>query len=201
MELTPGEHEGVTSGPPPGSVSIWLEGLRNDQGAAAQELWNRYFAALVGVARRGLHGMARDADEEDVALSAIKSMMLGVQNNRYPDLHDRTGLWPLLVTITSRKASNEAKRQTAAKRDRSAEHAAADMQLIAGREPPPDFGPRLIEAIQSMVASLGDDSLQVIARRKLEGFTNDEIAHELGIASRTVVRKLARIRQEWIELQ
>jgi DNA-directed RNA polymerase specialized sigma24 family protein len=182
-----------------GSVSGWLDELKAGGQGAAQELWNRYFAQLVHLARGRLHGLNRDADEEDVMLSALKSALIGVQNNRFPDLHDRTGLWPLLVTITARKAQNETKRQHAQKRDRHAELAGVEMQLIAGHEPPPDFGPRLVEAIQSLVSALDDESLRLIALRKLEGFTNDDIARELGVATRTVVRKLTRIRQEWEE--
>jgi RNA polymerase sigma factor (sigma-70 family) len=184
-----------------GSVTIWLDGLKNRSDGAAQELWNRYFAQLVSLARRQLRGLARDADEEDVALSALKSAMLGVQNNRFPDLNDRTGLWPLLVTITERKAVNELKRQRTKKRDRAAEQPIADVQLIAGSDPSPDFALRLTEAIQSLVRSLGDDTLQTIAQRKLEGYANEDIAKELDVSVRTVARKLARIRQEWDEAE
>jgi RNA polymerase sigma factor (sigma-70 family) len=186
---------------PKGSVSGWLDELRDGRQAAAQELWNRYFAQLVQIARGRLHGPKRDADEEDVALSALKSALHGVQNNRFPDLHDRTALWPLLVAITARKAINETRRQHAQKRNPGLEHASLDVHLVAGTEPPPDFAPRLVEAIQSLVTSLGDQSLQLIAQRKLEGYTNEEIAAELGVSSRTIVRKLARIRQEWSEAQ
>jgi RNA polymerase sigma factor (sigma-70 family) len=182
-----------------GSVTTWLDGLRGGSQRAAQELWNRYFAQLVPLARRQLRGVARDTDEEDVALSALKSAMLGVQHNRFPELNDRTGLWPLLVTITARKAINELKRQSAQKRDRAMELSMSDEQLIAGREPSPEFALRLTEAIQALVHGLGDDALQTIAKRKLEGYANEEIAAELKVSTRTVVRKLARIRQEWQE--
>lgn len=184
---------------PRGSVTLWLDGLRAQHDEAAQELWNRYFAQLVSVARRHLHGRGRDEDGEDVALSALKSAMLGVQNNRFPDLHDRTGLWPLLVTITARKALNEAKRQRAQKRSPAAELPGADVELVAGSDPGPDFALRLTEAIGELVSSLEDDTLQTIAQRKLEGYTNGDIAHELAVSIRTVVRKLERIRQEWGE--
>ena len=187
--------------PSRGSVTIWLDELRNRNDVAAQELWDRYFAQLVPLARRQLRGTARDADEEDVALSALKSAMLGVQHNRFPDLHDRTGLWPLLVTITARKAVNELKRQRTKKRDRASEQPMADEQQIAGIEPSPDFALRLAEAIQSLVHDLGDATLQTIAQRKLEGYTNEDIAKELNVSTRTVVRKLARIRQEWDEAE
>ena len=185
--------------PSRGSVTTWLDGLKERSEGAAQELWNRYFAQLVPLARRQLRGFARDADEEDVALSALKSAMLGVQNNRFPDLNDRTGLWPLLVTITTRKAINEIKRQRTKKRDRAAEQPLADEQLIAGHDPSPDFALRLAEAIQSLVHALGDETMQTIAQRKLEGYANEDIAKELKVSTRTVIRKLARIRQEWDE--
>jgi RNA polymerase sigma factor (sigma-70 family) len=182
-----------------GSVTTWLDGLKEGNEGAAQELWNRYFTQLVEVARRQMRNLARDADEEDVALSALKSAMLGVQDNRFPDLNDRTGLWPLLVTITARKAVNELRRQRAKKRDRAFEQPIVDEQSIAGSDPSPDFALRLTEAIQSLVLALGDKTLQVIAQRKLEGYANDDIAKELNVSTRTVVRKLARIRQEWDE--
>jgi RNA polymerase sigma factor (sigma-70 family) len=185
--------------PTRGSVTVWLNGLKEKSDGAAQELWNRYFSRLVQLARRQMRVPTRDADEEDIALSALKSAMIGVQNNRFPELNDRTGLWPLLVTITARKAINELKRQHTKKRDAKSEQRIIDEQLIAGSEPGPDFALRLSEAIQSLVDSLGDETLRIIAQRKLEGYANEEIATELHVSSRTVVRKLARIRQEWEE--
>jgi RNA polymerase sigma factor (sigma-70 family) len=184
-----------------GSVTCWLDGLRENHPAAAQQLWSRYFAQLVPLARRHLHGLGRDADEEDIALSALKSAMIGVQNNRFPDLNDRTGLWPLLVTITARKSINEIKRQRAKKRDRAVEEATQDVQGIVGSEPSADFALRMTEALDALVTALGDDTLRVIAQRKLEGFDNEEIAEQLEVSTRTIVRKLARIRQEWQESQ
>ena len=182
-----------------GSVSTWIEGLKGRNEQAAQELWTRYFGQLVPLARRQLRGLAREADEEDIALSALKSAMLGVQNNRFPDLNDRTALWPLLVTITWRKGVNEFKRLRSKKRDRASERPMADEQTIAGSDPSPDFALRLAEAIPTLVHALGDPMLQTIAQRKLEGYTNEDIAKELNVSTRTVVRKLARIRQEWEE--
>ena len=105
----------------PGSVTVWLGGLKAGDDVAAQQLWNRYFGQLVTLARHRLKGLTRESDEEDIALSALKYAMLRVQNNCFPDLNDRTGLWPLLVTITGRKAINEIKRQRTKKCDRTAE--------------------------------------------------------------------------------
>lgn len=183
--------------PSHGSVTGWLEELKEGNEAAAQQLWNRYFAQLVSLARRRLQGMARESDEEDVALSALKSAMLGVQNNRFPDLRDRTELWPLLVTITGRKALNEVKRQFTKKRDRGAEEHLADVQLLVGAEPTPEFALQVVEEMEGLVAGLGDEILRTIVRLKLQDETNEAIAAKLDVSPRTVVRKLRRIRQEW----
>jgi DNA-directed RNA polymerase specialized sigma24 family protein len=182
-----------------GSVSGWLEELKKGHEAAAQELWNRYFSHLIRLARHHLHGIGRDVDEEDIALSALKSTLLGVQNDRFPDLSDRTGLWPLLVTITIRKANNEVKRQLTRKRARAAEEPIADVPRFVGNDPSPEFALQVAEAIETLVVALGDETLRTIARRKLEGYSNEEIALELNVSTRTVGRKLQRIRQEWQE--
>jgi len=54
-----------------GSVTGWLGRLVAGDPSAAQQLWQRYFHRLVGLARQKLRDTPRRvADEEDVALSA-----------------------------------------------------------------------------------------------------------------------------------
>ena len=48
-----------------------------------------------------------------------------------------------------------------------------------------------------MLDLLGDEELRSIARWKMEGDTNAEIADKLGCLPRTVERKLRRIRELW----
>jgi len=183
--------------PSRGSVTHWLEELKLGHEAAAQQLWNRYFFQLVTLARNRFRGLGRDVDEEDIALSALKSAMLGVQNNRFPDLSDRTGLWPLLVTITARKSINELNRQRAKKRNRGLEQRLENDQMLAGAGPTPEFALMVAEHIDTLVEGLGDETLGTIVTLKLGGYTNEEIASKLDVSTRTVVRKLHRIRQEW----
>jgi DNA-directed RNA polymerase specialized sigma24 family protein len=65
--------------------------------------------------------------------------------------------------------------------------------------PVPDFALRLAEIVQRLVYALGDETLQAIADRKLEGTSNDNVAEELNLSTQTIDRKLARIRLEWTE--
>lgn len=180
-----------------GSVSGWLIELRQGHDSAAQQLWNRYFALLLPLARHRLQGLARESDEEDIALSALKSAMLGVRNNRFPDLQDRGDFWPLLVTITARKAIDEIKRQKGQKRDCARNVHVPDVDAFVGAEPSAEFVIQFVDQLEKLVVSLGDEVLRTIVALKLEGCSTEEIAAKLNVSRRTIDRKLRRIKQEW----
>jgi len=59
---------------------------------------------------------------------------------------------------------------------------------------------RLRRRFENLFESLGDDSLRRIVCLRLEGFTGEEIAEQLGCNRRTVTRKLELIRETWLEL-
>ena len=182
-----------------GSITHWLEGLKVGESTAAQELWNQYFTQLVAVAHSRLRQAGGVVSGEDVALSALKSVMLGVQANRFPELTDRNSLWPLLVTITAQKSIDHCRRENAKKRSRELTHQLENMRAIVGNEPSPEFAIEVADEMERLVAKFDDPILRKVAQLKLEGSTNDEIAEQLSISVRTVIRKLNRIRQEWEE--
>lgn len=181
------------------SVTHWLHQLSSDEESVAQQqLWNRYFSRLAALARTRLTGAPqRDADEEDVVVSVFESFFRGARAGRFPNLQDRTGLWPLLMKITARKAINQVKRQQAKKRTSQAEEYLPDLALLVGDEPTPQFAAEVAEQTQTLLDALDDDVLRTIALMKLEGYTNAEIAAHFDIAERSVARKLVRIRTEW----
>jgi hypothetical protein len=80
----------------------------------------------------------------------------------------------------------------------SAEEGAALDRLI-GREPSPEFAAQVAEECGRLLDILGDEDLRGIARWKMEGHTNGEIAGKLGCLERTVERKLRVIRGLWEE--
>jgi len=99
------------------SVTVWIASLKVGDADAAEKLWQRYFETLVRLARDRLRGAPRTvADEEDAALNAFDSFVRGAARGRYPRLHDRDDLWRLLVVITERKASYQARRERRQKR-------------------------------------------------------------------------------------
>ena len=81
-----------------GSVSHWINLLKEGDGAAVERLWKSYFPRLVGLARKKLReAPRRAADEEDVALSAFDSFCDGAAGGRFPQLTDRDDLWLYLL--------------------------------------------------------------------------------------------------------
>jgi RNA polymerase sigma factor (sigma-70 family) len=157
-------------------------------------LLNRYFQKVKQLARKKLQGRPHLlGDEEDVALAALNSVILGAERGRFPRLLDRDDLWRLLFVVTVRKAIDLLRRS-------KPEEAAAepDIEQVLSCDLSPELAVEMAEEYQRLFHLLGDDQLQAIARWKVEGHTNDEIANTLGCVPRTVERKLERIRILWL---
>jgi DNA-directed RNA polymerase specialized sigma24 family protein len=188
-----------------GSVTRWIWALKQGDQSAAQGLWEAYFRRLVGLARNRLRDTPRQiADEEDVALSAFDSFCRGVRAGRFPRLDDRNDLWQVMVLITVRKAIDlrhyEGRPSRGSGRVRSLTELTRDgLEAIGGDEPTPELAAQLAEEYQRLMERLGDPTLRSVATWKLEGYTDEEIAARLGCVTRTVERKLARIRGIWAD--
>jgi DNA-directed RNA polymerase specialized sigma24 family protein len=191
-------------------ITRWLEGLAEGDNAAVGEVWGRYYERLVRLARQKLgEGHRREADEEDVALSAFHSLCRGAAEGRFPQLDNRHDLWKLLVTITARKAGAQLRRAHRHKRgggavrgesvfiQADASNRPFGIDDVMGDEPTPELVAAITEQCDRLLAALGDDLLRRIALAKLEGYSNEEIAAQLDCVPRTVERKLARIREIW----
>jgi DNA-directed RNA polymerase specialized sigma24 family protein len=216
MDWIPQPREGLMTVDEGASITEWLGNLREGDQAAAQPLWERYFSKLVTVARTKLRRMRRttaDEDEEDAALSAFNSFCAGAARGKFPQLADRDDLWRLLVVITARKAMAQANRQGRQKRGGgrvveeavlfghglgNADGSIAGLERIAADGPTPEFAAMMAEECKRLLDALDDESLKQVAVSRMEGYSNDEIADQLGCARRTVARRLDLIRKTWL---
>jgi DNA-directed RNA polymerase specialized sigma24 family protein len=198
----------------PGSITQWIDQLKAGEDTAAQEIWQRYWTRLVSLARGKLRpSRRREADEEDVALSAFDSFCRGAGAGRFPLLRDRNNLWSLLIVITARKAADQIDREFRQKRGGAlvrGESALVDknqgggdslrgLDRVAGREPTAQFAAQVAEECERLLDKLDNNILRSIALSKMEGYTNAEIASKLGCVEGTVERKLRLIRGLWQE--
>jgi DNA-directed RNA polymerase specialized sigma24 family protein len=192
------------------SETNWLHLLKLGEQEATRELWERYFHRLLGLARKKLtSGPRRVADEEDVAVSAFHSFCRGAAAEKFTQLEDRSDLWQVLAMITTRKALRQLQRERAEKRgggDVRGESAfgagqgndsGGGIDKFATGGPTPELMAAVDEQFEQLLDRLPENELRKIALAKLEGFTNAEIAGQIGRHERSVERKLQLIRGHW----
>jgi RNA polymerase sigma factor (sigma-70 family) len=186
---------------PEKSITRLIGLARTGDPGAAERLWHAYFEKLVAVARKKLAVSApRAADEEDVALSAFASFWAGAGQDRFPQLTDRTALWPLLVAITANKCTDLIRRETRQKRGGGAAADPSAIEHLIDREPPTGFALQVADQLVHLLAQLdatGDPSLRRVAELRMSGLTQAEIGDELGCVRETVGRKLRLIEVCW----
>ncbi len=171
-----------------GSVTHWIEGVKEGDSFAARQLWERYFEKLVRLARRRLKESSRRvADEEDIALSALDSFCRAAQLGRFPNLADRDSLWRLLIRMTTRKVVDQVRYNERQKRKVKGESAITDalgLEMVASDTPTPEVAAMMADECRRLLELLGDKDLQALAVAKMEGFNNAEIARELKCSTR-----------------
>jgi DNA-directed RNA polymerase specialized sigma24 family protein len=197
----------------PGSVTHWINRLKEGDRAAAGALWERYFNRLLALARNKLQGAPRRAaDEEDVVLKAFETFFRHAAAGDFPLLRDRKGLWALLSLITARKAYHQRRdegRRVPRGRAVLDEGAFADLQGGAEAEPAidqlfrhdptPEDAVLFIDEVQRLLDKLPDDDARAVTRWTLEGLDTEAIARKLNCSARTVRRKLVLVRAIWEE--
>jgi DNA-directed RNA polymerase specialized sigma24 family protein len=182
-------------------ITHWIERLRaGDQDEAARGLWEQYFEKLVGFARHKLKDCPRRVeDEEDVALSVLRSFCEAAKKGRFPNLEDRNGLLKLLLSITARKAVDRIRFYNREKRRVKGESALGgegpDDEM--GISPSPEFFAITVENCTRLLDLLGDNELSAVALMKVEGYTNEEIAIRQDRSLRSIERQLRLIRMIW----
>ena len=180
------------------SVTIWIEKLKEGDGVAAQQLWERYFAKMVHLARDKLTGVLTQMnDEEDVALSAFHSFCQAVDLGRFPKLNNRDDLWQILVMHTARKVITQRRYNDRQKRRSLTARSEMPIQDVVGAEPDPQFAAVMVEEFQYLLDLLEEDELRTIALQRLEGYTLEEISKNINLSESTIRRKIGVIRRCW----
>ena len=163
-----------------GSVSRWIGDLKAGDGAAAQPLWERYFARLVRLARAKLRMARRGAaeDEEDAALSAFNSFCAGAAQGGFPSLPTATTSGGCWSSSRPARPAPRCMRQARQKRGGGRVLGEADFpgeaadgplcrrpRAVIGAEPTPEFAAMVAEEYRRLLDGLGDDDLRQVAAR------------------------------------
>ena len=193
------------------SLVTWYNKQVESESVAMQRLWDAYFHRLVPLARRKLMGSMREVrDEEDIAVSAFKSLCQGLRKGRFEQVRpdgvlDEESLWPLLVSLTLNKAVDEIRRQSRLKAGgpndlRGPTSGPELLDHLSGGEPDPQLVAIAEESMQRLMTVLdeaGNEDMRKIVVASFEGLSCTQIAKQLGCTPRTVQRKLRTARALW----
>jgi len=196
--------------PDPGSVTRLLIDLHAadpaDREGAIAELVSRYTPELLGlIAARMNQRLQQRVAPEDILQDVLISFCNRQQRGDYT-LANRDQFLDLIVTISLNKVCSAARWEQRQRRDVRREHS-LDTPAPSGRSPldpadprvaEPDVVAEITEEIERLLAGLPPECREV-ALLRLEGYTTAEIARKIDRTTRTVERRLERVRVLWGE--
>ncbi len=170
---------------------------RGDQ-EAAKQLVDAYVERLLPLARRRIsQRLASRVDAEDIVQSVFRTFFARLKDDKF-EIHDQDDLSRLLVRITVHKTLRQIAHHKAAKRDPNQETGHSDtsheqlLQILA-HEPTPEHTVSFLDQLEYFMQQLPENDRRILALR-LEGYSTDEIAQQLGTYDRKIRRVLERIR-------
>jgi len=201
----------------PGEITQWYRKAQGGDAQAAAQLWQEYSSGLLRSAkglleRRGLP--RRAVDEEDVVTAAFYSFLAAASEGQFPAIEDRDAVWRTLLTVTLNEARNVVRKERADKRgggsvrgdsvfiaageaaSRSGFDGAADPRRLEADEAA--IGLECLERLEKAINEQCEEPQRTAVRRTLElrlqGYSSQEIADELGCSERTITRYLRMLR-------
>ncbi len=197
-----------------GSVTRWIPGLKHGNQEAQAWVLARYYQRVLRQADERLGRTPRRAhDEEDVASEVFQQFLQQAQSNGFRQLEDRTDLEGILLLLTQRRAT-DLFRKTVARRKFEVGESALGNAINGPANGPLDaqscersidaegtLTRELAETIRGLFHSIECQELKLeqIAILRLQGYSADEIADQVGELRRTVYRRLELIRDRWQE--
>jgi len=179
-----------------------VQGLRDGDREVLFDFWKQYGQALQQVAERNLApGMRRRVGADDVVQSACRTFLRRAQVGQF-ELADSEELWRLLCAITLNKVREQTRFHLRQKRGLGQEiHAVQDSindpNPAAAKGPTPAEAAAFGDQLEQLLLGLDAEERKIVDL-KLQDFTQDEIAQQLGCSERTVRRVLKRVQARWI---
>lgn len=163
---------------------------------AERKVVERYSRSLLAMARRQLPNRLRQRlDPEDIVQSVYRTFFRRLNEGEFSfeDSHD---VWRLLAAMTYNKVYNVVKFHGRQRRDVNRESNTVGSDVADEQRGDSQVGPEdlavLVECLEALMANLPDDYRPIVVMR-LEGYSIEEIASQIDVSRRTVLRVLAKL--------
>ncbi len=178
----------------------WLDQVLSRAPGHEQQVVERYTNGLLALARRRLPEKIRKrVDPEDIVQSVYRSFFRRLEAGEFgfEESHD---VWRLLAVMTYRKSQNAVKyhhrEQRNAQRDvsfQSADDSSLSQDPIDPLPTPDDLAV-FVECLEILLEKLPEKYQRIVTLR-MEGFSIAEIADEVELSQRSVLRVLSHTRE------
>lgn len=173
------------------SVAVFFQQLRAGNQEGLEKLWQRFRPRLLGLAAATLGRQAPGiTDAEDALQSAMVSFWQRAERGDFGSHLGQDDIWQILAVITKRKALRHRRRENAKMRGGGQVGSLSDD--VADNEFSPSAG-----LVYEDFFNLLDANLRTYALLRVLGYSNREVADELGCSERKVERKMQLIRSIW----
>ena len=172
----------------------WVERVLAGELGAEQEVVERYSVAMLQIAERELPIRIKSrVDPEDIVQSVYRSFFRRLKRSEF-SFDESQDIWRLLVVMTYNRLKNTIAHHQRAKRDARGEFHLAEEQALPSPTPRPEDLTILVETLEELLEGFPDTHRRVVELR-MSGMTNAEIAAEVELSERTVIRIINRVRE------
>jgi RNA polymerase sigma factor (sigma-70 family) len=184
--------------PQPGSVTLLLRGVFDEDEAKTKAFWDIFFPRLVRVANKILRS---HQDAEDAAQESLVKFWIQATSDKVSKGMDRFGIWAFLSKITTRQALDFLKHRGRKKRGGGNVYVETEIASMTGED---DWdldsmvGDLSFHAfdmvIDEILGALSEESREILVWRMM-GFSYSEISRKMDCSEKTVQRRIERIRE------
>ena len=178
-------------------------------------LWEQFVPHIRKVARKRMPvGGLPIADDEDVAISVFRVFFKGLKSGRFDATRSRSQAQALLNRLTVDKTIDlirfhQAQRRcpgisrSTGREDNDSRRGSfgfaqfSPSEIVDARQRTASSEAEWRDEASRLINALSEETLKTIVVMRFLGYSNDEIASELGCVTRTVERKLNLIRRIW----
>jgi RNA polymerase sigma-70 factor, ECF subfamily len=171
--------------------------IRGGDDDAATALYERYADRVKWfVQTRTSDQLKHQVEPEDIVQSIFKSVFRGMESRGY-DAPEGGTLWHLIAVVAIHKVRKNASRRHAAMRD--ARRTESLDSLDAGQVSDHEAAQEMEFAVREAIECLSPQE-QTVVNLRMQNYSVDEIAKQIGCSPRTVERRLQQVRVELSEL-